>query len=119
VIIWWERKPDSIVFLVQPHNGFTKRVKRLTTGPWRAVIEGPYGTELDFGSYGTILMFATGFGIAGQLPYIKALFEGCKRGEVVTRRIALFWQINVGEEVLLECVKDWMDDLLRRDTEYV
>jgi len=119
MITWWEKKPDSIVFLVQPHNGFTNRVRRLAAGPWKAIIEGPYGKELDFGSYGTILMFATGFGIAGQLPYIKALFEGCKRGEVVTRRISLFWQINGDEEVLLECVKDWMDELLRRDTGYV
>jgi len=119
MILWWVCKPESIVFLVQPCNGFTNGARQLAPGPWKVIIKWPYGEELDFRSYGTILMFATGFGIAGQLPYIKALFEGCKRGEVVTRRIALFWQITIGEEVLLEHLNDWMDELLRRDTEYV
>ncbi|OCL05849.1 hypothetical protein AOQ84DRAFT_379187 [Glonium stellatum] len=41
----------------------------------RAILEGPYGNEFDLESYGTVLLFATGIGIAGQLPYVTQLLE--------------------------------------------
>jgi predicted ferric reductase len=60
----------------------------------RAIVEGPYGKELQLDSYGTVLLFATGIGIAGQLPYITRLLEGYRNCEVKTRRIALFWEVE-------------------------
>ena len=56
----------------------------------RAIINGPYGKELSLGSYSTVLLFATGIRIAGQLPYVAQLLDGYHNCEVKTRRIALF-----------------------------
>jgi hypothetical protein len=36
----------------------------------RAVIEGLYRNELNLELYGTVLLFAIGIGIAGQLLYV-------------------------------------------------
>jgi len=36
----------------------------------RAVIKGLYRNELNLELYRTVLLFAIGIGIAGQLPYI-------------------------------------------------
>jgi NAD(P)H-flavin reductase len=36
----------------------------------RAVVKGPYRNKLPLNSYSTVLLFATGIGIVGQLPYI-------------------------------------------------
>lgn len=60
----------------------------------RALVEGPYGKTLSFGQYGTVLLFATDMGIAGQLPYIGKLLERYQQCKVKTRRIALFWELE-------------------------
>ena len=44
--------------------------------------------------YGTVLLIATGFGIAAILPHLKELLEGYERCEVVTRRIHVVWQLK-------------------------
>jgi NAD(P)H-flavin reductase len=86
--------------VVQRQKGFTKNLVLHTNNDFdegfemRAVIEGPYGEELKLDSYGTVLLFATGIGIAGQLPYIERLLEGYRNCEVKTRRIALFWEVE-------------------------
>lgn len=102
-VSWWYRDDDGndcVVFIIQRQRGFTKNLL-LHTGDdfgddseMRAVIEGPYGTELKLDSYGTVLLFATGIGIAGQLPYVEKLLEGYHNCEVKTRRIALFWEVE-------------------------
>jgi predicted ferric reductase len=91
---------DYVVFLVQKRRGFTKDLFQHignspgNTFPMRAVIEGPYGKGLNLDSYGTVLLFATGIGIAGQLSYVTQLLEGYCNCEVKTRRIALFWEVE-------------------------
>ncbi|KAI9767709.1 MAG: hypothetical protein M1839_004370 [Geoglossum umbratile] len=70
------------------HNDLTQHCEM------KAIIEGPYGNELNLELYGTVLLFATGIGIAGQLPYVKQLLEGYHNCEVKTQRIALFWEMD-------------------------
>lgn len=103
MISWWYCDADGndvIVLLIQPRRGFTRDLRLHATGePGRstamtAFIEGPYGKELHLESYGTVLLFATGAGIAGQLPYVKQLMDGYHNYEVKTRRIALFWEMS-------------------------
>jgi NAD(P)H-flavin reductase len=60
----------------------------------RAIVEGLYGKELDLESYDTVLLFATGIGIAGQLPYVTQLLEQYQSGGVTNQRIALFWELD-------------------------
>lgn len=64
-----------LVVLARVRRGFTRRL--LTSQPMerRALLEGPYGRPLKIRQYGTVLLMATGIGIAGQLPYIKELLS--------------------------------------------
>ncbi|KAI9784310.1 MAG: hypothetical protein M1839_002371 [Geoglossum umbratile] len=93
------------------HNDLTQY------GEMKAIIEGPYGNELNLELYGTVLLFATGIGIAGQLPYVKQLLEGYHNCEVKTRRIALFWEMD--SELHSGWVADMMKELLERDTDRI
>jgi predicted ferric reductase len=99
---WWYRdaKGDFIVLIVEKRKGFTQDLFHNATNDldqynkMRAVIEGPYGKELDLKSYGTVLLFATGIGIAGQLPYITQLLDGYYNFGEKNRKIALFWELD-------------------------
>ena len=98
-----------MVFIVQKQRGFTKNLflhansNRSQNYEIRALVKGPYGKELDLKSYGTVLLFATGIGIAGMLPYVTQLLEGYHNCEVKTRRIALFWELESECKLLHLC----------------
>jgi len=96
MVTWWERGLQglTISLLVQSRAGFTAELDRHTNIPLRAFIDGPYGVRHNFGDYGTVIMFATGIGIAGHIPYIKDLISGYNNCEVKTRRIRLVWKIK-------------------------
>jgi predicted ferric reductase len=92
-VSWYQQ--GCLVLVVQKQKGFTSRLFSYAGGkPMKAIIEGPYGKELYLDEYGTVLLFATGIGISGQLPYVTQLLEGYQRSEVKTRRIALFWELE-------------------------
>jgi predicted ferric reductase len=63
-----------------------------------ALIEGPYGLEIHPGEYGTVLLFATGIGIAGQLPYLKQFLQDFHNWDVKARKITLFWEVESERE---------------------
>jgi len=89
-----DKEVDKIVLLAQERKGFTSNLHRIKNCKRKAIIDGPYGNELHLESYDTVLLFATGIGIAAQLPYVKQLLDGYQRSEVKTPRIALFWEIE-------------------------
>ena len=95
-VAWWHHNSDHdyAVLIVQKHGGFTNRIFSKQGQEMRAVIEGPFGKELGLDSYGTVLLFATDIGIAGQLPYVARLLKSYHNCEVKTRRIALYWQVD-------------------------
>ena len=81
-----------IVLLVQTRRGFTAR---LTTEDKRwALIEGPYGQSVAVEQYRTVFFFATGIGIAGQLPFVKKLLELYYDSRAKARNIVLFWEVD-------------------------
>ncbi|KAG0642728.1 hypothetical protein HOY80DRAFT_1103328, partial [Tuber brumale] len=80
------------VFLIQPRKGFTRSLLTLTKS--RAFIEGPYGDEKNLGQYGTIVMLATGIGIAAHLPYLKRLLEEYRKCKILTQRISVHWEME-------------------------
>jgi NAD(P)H-flavin reductase len=53
-------------------------------------IEGPYGSHTALDQYGTVLLFATGIGIAGQLSYMKEQLQLYREWQTKTRRHVLF-----------------------------
>jgi len=62
-----------------------------------AFVSGPHGSTAPAGDYGKVVMIASGFGIAAQLPLLKELIQGFNRAEVRTRDIHLVWQLqNLG-----------------------
>lgn len=133
VVAWWYKsgdageeipggaRPDTVVFIGQPKNGFTQDIFRAgreaelremtkNTGTrelngcvcttidepvrMRAIVEGPYGEELDFSSYGTVVLIATGVGIAHQTAYARRLLEEHHKWNTKTKRVALFWELE-------------------------
>jgi predicted ferric reductase len=105
MISWWNRDQNglTISLLVKSRMGFTAELDRNANKPLRAYIDGPYGARHDFSEYGTVIMFATGIGIAGHLLYIKDLITGYNSCLVKTKRILVIWQIQ--EEC--RCPKFW------------
>jgi len=91
---------DIAVLIVQKRKGFTKNLLMHTTnglepdGERIALIEGPYGRQLDLDSYQVVLLFATGIGIAAQLPYVRTLVESHYNYKRKGRKIMLFWEID-------------------------
>ena len=141
MVAWWypyDKDQDIVVFIAQQQTGFTQSLptSNSLTQPTelRAIVEGPYGKEIHLDEYGTVLLFATDIGIAGQLPYMRQLLENFHNYDAKARRIALFWQVESegrlqsipGEpladnypEEHLKWVGQWMTDLLEQDCDYV
>jgi len=62
-----------------------------------AFISRPHGSTAPAGEYGKVVIIASGFGIAAQLPLLKELIQGSNYTEVRTRDIHLVWQLqNLG-----------------------
>ncbi|KAH6664015.1 hypothetical protein B0J14DRAFT_682547, partial [Halenospora varia] len=91
MISWWERdqKGLTITLLVKSRAGFTAELDRHRNQCLRAFIDRPFGVRHDFRECGTVIMIATGIGIAGHIPYIKELVSRYNNCEVKTRRIRL------------------------------
>lgn len=98
-----KKKPSSelttIQLLIDPRDGFTRRLLRHaeTTRDTRkrlVLYSGPHGSPASMKEFGSVLMIASGFGVAAHLPYIKELLEGSQACEIVTRRIHLVWQLR-------------------------
>jgi len=118
MIVYWTDGPcPSLHLLIEPKDGLTRKLYERAYEirsfdlaqdyqphdlPQQAFhlawITGPHGRGAPVGEYGTVLMIATGFGIAAQLPYLKELIRGFNHCEVRTRRIHLVWQLDrIGE----------------------
>ena len=99
LITWWDSdiggKAQQIELLVHIRDGFTRHLSsHVSTADLRVWIDGPHGYNTDFGDFGSILLLATGPGIAAQIPFAKQILEGYKRLEVRTRRLYLVWQLD-------------------------
>ena len=115
-------KTTSMSLIVRRRTGFTDRMfvkaenspggKFMTT----AFVEGPYGQQ-SFQSYGTVMLFAAGVGIAHQVPHVRDLVQAYANGTCATRRVTLVWIIQSPEH--LEWIRPWMTQILgmekRRD----
>jgi NAD(P)H-flavin reductase len=59
-----------------------------------ALFSGPHGISTPVCAYESVIMIATGFGIAAQLPYVKQLILGYNNCKARTRRVHLVWQLQ-------------------------
>jgi len=106
VTSWSEEKQDSLDILIQPRRGLTQRLLEYSKAaqkvseragpvpPCLCLFSGPHGTSASVGHYETVLMVASGFGIAAQLPYLKKLIYGYNTCTSQTRRVHLVWQLE-------------------------
>lgn len=123
-VSWWYKDQhgnDIVVFILECQSGFSSSLATRSSGNLvlkkdrvgesfvlatnsdiesrfiiglRSLVEGPYGCKTPLDEYGTVLLFATGIGIAGQLPYIKQFLQGFHDWDVKARRIALYWEVK-------------------------
>jgi predicted ferric reductase len=97
MICWWDEHDGlahSITLLLKPHRGLAGLLHGNRPVALRAVIDGPFGVSLNLSSYGTIIMVASGIGIAAQVPCIKASLRDCNAFLGCTRKIHLIWELE-------------------------
>lgn len=98
VTSWAPGKQHTIDLLIEPKRGLTRDLLYQAKGDHAAnflvLFSGPHGTSVAMDEYESILMVASGLGIATHLPYLKGLIYGYNSRRVQARRIHLVWQIR-------------------------
>jgi predicted ferric reductase len=103
VVMSWTNGPQKTLDLfVKPRRGLTRELLLHAKSPHVSsplvLISGPHGRSEAVDGYESVLMVASGFGIAAQLPYLKRLIYGHNARNVRTRRIHLVWEFSdIGE----------------------
>ena len=94
--------------VAQPSFGYKNNESEPRLSDFRlALFSGPHGAGVSAGDYGKVLMVATGFGIAAQLPYLKELVSGFNDYRIRTREIRLVWQLqDIGKRPLILAVDE-------------
>lgn len=88
------------MLILQRKKGFSKSLYTESRSPigrpegLKAIVEVLYGKDYSLDSFGTILLFATGIGVAGLLPFVKELMERYWRFKIKVRKIVLFWEFE-------------------------
>lgn len=104
VMSWSKGKQNTIELLVKPRSGLTAslaRYARIDGGSsisFLALFTGPHGVGEEVGHFETILLLASGSGIAGAIPYLKKTIYGYNTCTSQIRRLHLTWQVeSIGE----------------------
>jgi NAD(P)H-flavin reductase len=115
VTSWSEQKQQYLDLLIEPRKGWTRKL--LDSGKENeellskrgnkefasnlsglnshlALFSGPHGISIQVADYETVLLVASGFGIASQLPYLRQLIYGYNACKTRSRRIHLVWQLE-------------------------
>ncbi|KAK7985501.1 hypothetical protein PG996_005258 [Apiospora saccharicola] len=120
VTSWAEIAQYNIELFVEPRRGITSKLLRNATldtnrSAYRtAFFSGPHGKSVPVWDFETVLLVATGFGIAAVLPYLRKLIRGYNLCRGRTRRIHLVWLVNNLE--LVAAAGDLLNDALSDDT---
>ncbi|KAF2752706.1 ferric reductase transmembrane component 3 [Pseudovirgaria hyperparasitica] len=115
-----EHDKTIITIIAQRRKGFTRQLSRpqlKAAVGYSAIVEGPFGRELDLSGYGTVLLFATGTGIIGQIGYVAQLLDNYDAHDAKARGVKLFWQMDC--ELHMAWVQETMQSLLARDRDLI
>jgi hypothetical protein len=114
VTSWSQEKQDFLDLLVQPHRGLTAdllchiRADPRVLLSFLALVSSPHGISEPASRYKTVLVVASGFGIAAAIPYLKQLIHGYNANLSRTRRVHFVWQLqtigNIDPLVLCCCI---------------
>ena len=87
-----------IDLLIEPQRGLTRDLLYHAKGDpatnFLVLFSGPHGTSVVLDEYESILVVASGFGIAAQLPYLRQLIYGYNACKTRTCRVHLVWQLE-------------------------
>ena len=98
VTSWSEEKQTSLDLLVEPHREITRRLiyqSKAAAKASRSIMHsvafftGPHGASASAGKQEKVLIVASGFCIATQLPYLKKLIYGYNACTTRTLRVRL------------------------------
>ncbi|KAG1870854.1 ferric reductase NAD binding domain-containing protein [Suillus subluteus] len=98
----------ELVFLVNVHGGFTKKLKEVAAKKEtvKVFVDGPYGPSPDLGSYDTSVLVAGGSGVSYTLPVFLNIIERVRKGKSSCKRVVFIWSIRGAE-----CV-EWIEETL-------
>ncbi|KAK2037620.1 hypothetical protein LZ31DRAFT_434728, partial [Colletotrichum somersetense] len=120
VVASWSDSPlQTLDLLVEPRSGLTQKFLQFSKShkaqqTCLTLFGGPHGTSIPVTDYDVVLMVASGYGIAAQLPYLKKLIYEFNSRKARTRRIHLVWKLGTLE--LAAAVKDLLNSALMEDT---
>ncbi|PYI33125.1 hypothetical protein BP00DRAFT_367459 [Aspergillus indologenus CBS 114.80] len=123
-IVWWEEGPNgeaiTLSVLAKIESGFTRALASSSHEHLRVWIDGPYGQCIDTKQYDSVILIATGIGVAAQLPYAKELLSRQLKvesehlkGLTTPKRISIVWELQESHE---DWIYQWMDQLLSDDS---
>jgi hypothetical protein len=94
----WSKGEQSVLDLfIEPCQGFTQKLLEYSKSNrplCLALFSGPHGTSALVGEYETVLMIASGFGIAAQLSYLRQLIYRYNACKTHTCCVHLVWQLE-------------------------
>lgn len=100
IMSWSPGEQSTLELLVQPCRGLTadlfhhvELVKGVSLS-FPAFISGPHGISEPARQYETVLMVASGFGIAAVIPYLKQLIYEYNTDTARTRRVHFVWLLS-------------------------
>jgi hypothetical protein len=100
VISWSPEAQETLELFIQPCHGFSAnllrhaRAVRPGSASFVGLITGPYGTSKEVDRYESILVIASGFGIAAAIPYLKKLIYSYNTTTSRTKRVHFVWQLQ-------------------------
>lgn len=98
VISWTEQPQDHLELFIEPRRGITRKLlhhaKNGRSMHSLVLFSGPHGNSIRMDDGENILMVASDFGIAAQLPYLKQLIHGYNTRKLRAQRIHLVWQVR-------------------------
>ncbi|KAL5333669.1 hypothetical protein BJX70DRAFT_392011 [Aspergillus crustosus] len=105
VTSWSKGRQDTMELLVKPHSGLTRDLLRYAPAAmgssvsFRALFTGPHGVSEEVSDYESILVLASGSGIAVAIPYLKEMIYGYNTCTSQVRRLHLVWQVESVDEM--------------------
>jgi len=107
VTSWSPGKQETLELFVQVRRGFTSRLYKHASpsgsASFSALVTGPFGLSHAVNQYETVLVIASGSGIAGVVPYIKQLLYGYNTATSRIRRVHLLWETKtLGKQPMMD-----------------
>lgn len=100
VTSWSRGAQDTVELLVQPRRGLTADLARYASAAagssvsFLALFTGPHGVSEEVSHYESILVLASGSGIAVAIPYLKKMIYGYNTCTSQVRWLHLVWQVE-------------------------